>query len=131
MNMRSFFIFSFVFLSFFVGVVDVVPTVHATTNIGTTLLNPLGTTNCNPANTCLMNLLNSILDFVINIGAVVVILMMVYVGFLFVTARGEPGKISEAKSAFLWTVIGALVLLGAKAIAEGIRATVEALSVGH
>ena len=56
--------------------------------------------------------------------------MYVFVGFKFVTARGEPGKITEARSALLWTVVGALILLGAEVIARGIQATVQALSVG-
>jgi hypothetical protein len=56
--------------------------------------------------------------------------MLIYVGFLFVTARGEPGKITAARQALLWTVVGALILLGAEAISAGIQATVKALSVG-
>ncbi len=74
-----------------------------------------------------MNFLNSILKLAIQIGAVVVVLMLVYVGFLFVVAQGEPAKITAARSALLWTVIGALVLLGAQAIASGIQATIQAL----
>lgn len=91
------------------------------TNTGTTLINPLN--GGGNLETFLLN----ILDFVILIGGIVVVLMIVYVGFLFVTARGEPGKITEARQALLWTVIGALVLLGSKAIAIGIEATVRAL----
>lgn len=72
-------------------------------------------------------LLTDILDFVVQIGTVVVILMIVYVGFMFVVARGNDGKISEARQALLWTLVGALILLGAKAISLGIQATVQAL----
>jgi len=78
-----------------------------------------------------MNFLNKILDFVIKIGTVVVILMLVYVGYLFVAARGEPGKLETARSALLWTVVGALILLGSKAIAIGIEQTVRAISAGQ
>lgn len=89
-----------------------------------TLINPL------QGGTSLESFLNNILAFVIRIGTIVVILMLVYVGYLFVVARGEPAKITEARSALLWTVVGALILLGAQAIAIGITATVKALSVG-
>lgn len=78
-----------------------------------------------------MNFLNKILEFVIRIGTVVVILMLVYVGYLFVIAQGVPGKIEEAKKALLWTIVGALILLGSQAISLGIKATVQALSVGQ
>lgn len=86
-----------------------------------TLINPLN------SGTSLESFLLNILDFVIRIGTVVVILMMVYVGFKFVTAQGNDTKISEAKTMLLWTVVGALILLGAKAIALGIKATVQSL----
>ncbi len=100
-----------------------------TTNPGSniTLINPLNSGNCAPNGACLMNFLNKILDFVIEIGTVVVVLMMVYVGFLFVAARGEPAKLTTARSALLWTVVGALILLGSKAISISIGATVRAL----
>ncbi len=94
------------------------------------LINPLNSGGCTPNGDCLMNFLNKILEFVIRIGTVVVVLMTVYVGYLFVAARGEPAKITEARSALLWTVVGALILLGSQAIAIGIKATVQALSVG-
>lgn|SRR3989344_8549635 len=86
-----------------------------------TLTNPLG------AGTDLEALLADILAFVVKIGSVVVVLMLVYVGYLFVTARGNDTKLTTAKSALLWTVVGALILLGAEAIALAIQATVEAI----
>lgn len=104
------------------------PTPAAQSGSNVTLKNPLGT-SCNSANTdCLMNFLNKILAFVIKIGTVVVILMLVFVGYKFVAAQGAPGKIEEARTMLLWTVIGALVLLGAQAISSAIQATVTAIS---
>lgn len=98
------------------------------TNTGTTLMNPL--TGCQNASNqdCLKSLLNGILGFVIEIGTVVIILMIVYIGFKFVTAQGNPGQIEEAKKMLLWTVIGALILLGAQAIALGIQSTVHSIT---
>ncbi len=105
------------------------PTGAQTTNI--TLLNPLGSNEeCLAKNTCLSDFLNKILAFIIQIGAIVVVLMLVLVGYKFVAAQGEPAKIIEARSMLLWTVVGALILLGSQAIAYGIQATVQALSVG-
>src|SRR3989344_478023 len=94
------------------------------TNTGvTTLLNPLGTQS-------LWDLTINVMNFIIQIGAVVIVFMVVYVGFLFVVARGNESKLSEAKKALLWTIIGALVLLGAKAITLGVCETVKAFSTG-
>ncbi len=83
--------------------------------------NPLGSTSLN-------DLISNILGIVVQIGSIVVILMLVYVGFLFVIARGEPGAIIKARQALLYTVIGALILLGAQAISMGITETVKTLS---
>lgn len=99
-------------------------------NTGTTLINPLNLGDCSSNGTCLEALLASILNFVVRIGAIVVILTLVYIGFMYVTtARSNPGKISEIHQMLLWTLIGALILLGAQAIAIGIQATVEAIAV--
>ncbi len=78
----------------------------------------------------LESFLLNILAFIIRIGTIIVILMMVFVGYKFVVAQGEPAKITEARAMLLWTVVGALILLGSQAIAIGIKATVQALSVG-
>ncbi|MCX6787459.1 MAG: hypothetical protein NTY93_02995 [Candidatus Kaiserbacteria bacterium] len=90
-----------------------------------TLINPLG------AGTNLSVLLTKILDFVIRIGAIVVVFMLIYVGYLFVMAQGAEAKITAARNALLWTVVGALILLGAQAISLGIQATVQAISTGN
>ena len=92
-----------------------------------TLINPLNSGDCTPNGDCLRSFLMSILDFIIQIGGIAVILMLVYVGYLFVIAQGSETKITDAKNALLWTGIGALILLGSKAISLGIEQTVKAL----
>ncbi|MBU1292969.1 pilin [Patescibacteria group bacterium] len=88
---------------------------------GTGLKNPLN-------NICtLPQFLNAILDAVVQLGTIVLILALVYVGFQFVAAQGNEEKIRSARSALMWTVIGGLVLLGAKAIGLVIEGTVSAL----
>lgn len=131
--MRSFIFIALISLVFIVGA----PPAFADANVGDPgggvntgrrLENPLGIA-CNGTNDdCVGNFLGKILDLVIKIGTVVVVLMLVYVGFLFVTAQGVPASITAARSALLWTVVGALILLGAKAIQVGITATVKALA---
>ena len=86
------------------------------------LVNPLG------CGTDLMTLLTRVLNVVIQLGVVVLTLMIVYCGFLFVTAQGNPEALSKAKSALLWTVIGGAILLGAQGIASGVGATINAVT---
>lgn len=99
-------------------------TTGVNTGSNVTLINPLN------AGTSLGSFLLNILQFVVYIGSIVVVLMIVFVGYKFVAARGNPTGIEEARTMLLWTVIGALILLGAEAIAQGICATVQALSNG-
>jgi Type IV secretion system pilin len=97
------------------------PIQTSVTNTGTILINPL------KSGTSLESFLGNILDFVIRIGTIIVILMLVFVGFKFVTAQGSETKLVEARKMLLWTIIGALVLLGSVAIKDSILATVQAL----
>ncbi|MDE1925386.1 MAG: hypothetical protein KGH79_04410 [Patescibacteria group bacterium] len=93
-----------------------------------TLINPLNIGNCSSnQGGCLGVFLQDILQFVVYIGGIIVILMLVYTGFKFVAARGNPGALEEAKKMLLWTIVGALILLGAQAIALGIQATIAAI----
>jgi hypothetical protein len=66
-------------------------------------------------------------DILIPVGGVVAVIMIIYAGFLYVTARGNDTKITEAKNALTWAVIGAAILLGAWVISEAISATVTQL----
>jgi hypothetical protein len=90
-------------------------------NTGTTLTNPLKAKS-------LEEFLGQILDFIIRIGIIVIVLVLVYVGYLFVIARGAPGELSAAKKALLWSLIGALILLGAKGISVALQATVASVT---
>lgn len=76
----------------------------------------------------LSDLLYAVLDnAVIPVGGIIVVLMIIYSGFLFVTARGNEEQLKVAKRSFTYAAIGAAILLGAKAIALAIQSTVNAL----
>jgi hypothetical protein len=72
-------------------------------------------------------LISIILNLVWKIGVWILAGFIIYTGFLFVSARGNPAKIKEAGEALKYTLIGGLILLGAWVIAEAIIGTVEAL----
>ena len=74
-------------------------------------------------------LVNAVLRVVVSIGTLVVVLAVVYAGFLFIAARGNPEKINQAKSVFLWTVVGAIVLLGAEILSQVIQNTARQVGV--
>ncbi len=69
----------------------------------------------------------AILGVVVKIGYPIAILFIIWAGFLFLTAQGNEEKINTAKRAFLWAVIGTLVLLGAQALGLAVKGTIESL----
>jgi len=73
------------------------------------------------------DLLFALVDLVFLIGVPIIVLFIIYAGFLFVSAGDNEAAIGKAKVVFMWTVIGALVLLGAKAISLAIQETVMSL----
>ncbi|MBI5005356.1 MAG: hypothetical protein HZC03_02020 [Candidatus Lloydbacteria bacterium] len=72
-------------------------------------------------------LIQKILRVVVDIGVPVATLFIIYSGFLFVKAQGNPEKLKEAKETFFWTIIGTAVLLGAWVLAQAIAGTIRSL----
>lgn len=58
---------------------------------------------------------------VLPIGSVIVVFFIIYSGFLFVAAQGNDKKLQDAKNTFLYTLIGAAILLGSVALAAAIK----------
>ena len=124
MRTATFVVALFVFFSLAPMALAAVSVNNTSDSSNASLVNPLG------AGTDLPKLIAQIMKFVVYLGGIVVIFMLVYVGFLFVVAQGKPGEIEKARKALMWTIVGALILLGAEAISLGIQATVSALSTG-
>lgn len=68
------------------------------------------------------------LNFVMKIAIPIIIVLFIWSGFLFVFALGNKDKIAIAKKNFLYTLIGAGLVLGAYTIAIAIINTVNSLS---
>ncbi|MFA6301174.1 MAG: hypothetical protein WC609_02375 [Candidatus Paceibacterota bacterium] len=83
---------------------------------------------CNPINAnSIQDLISTILTGMIQVGLPIIALAIVYSGFLFVFAMGNPEKLKKAKEALLYTLIGGAVLLGSWAIAKMISGTIVGL----
>lgn len=67
----------------------------------------------------------AIINIVLLIGVPIVTLAIIYSGFLFLQAQGNSEKLGTAKKALLYSVIGAVLLLGAFVLAEAIKGTVD------
>ena len=71
--------------------------------------------------------IEALLIFLVTIGTLVLVVMVVYAGFMFITAQGQPEKLKTAKSAFFWVVIGGALVLGAWALSLVVKETIEDL----
>lgn len=61
-------------------------------------------------------LLDAILSVVMVFATPIIVFFFIWAGFLYVTARGNPTQLEQARRALMYGVIGAVVVLGAFAI---------------
>lgn len=71
--------------------------------------NPLGSDD-------LKGLITKIANFFITLALPFGFFMMILAGFFFVTAQGNPEKVTKAKKNFVWTVVGLAVILSSKVL---------------
>lgn len=55
------------------------------------------------------------------------VLYLLYAGFMFVIARGDPTKLQKAKAALLWGLVGVALILAAEVLAYGLGDTVKSV----
>ncbi|MES2623152.1 MAG: hypothetical protein V4576_01960 [Patescibacteria group bacterium] len=88
------------------------------------LVNPLGGSSG-------VTSLDGVILIVVNVVQILLImatvLYLLYAGLMFVTARGEPGKITKARDALLWGMVGAALILGAQVLTTTLKTSVESI----
>ena len=72
-------------------------------------------------------LLELILEIVIIFATPVIVFMIMYAGFKFVTAQGKPDALKDARNALLYALIGGVIILGAKALLTVLTGTITTL----
>lgn len=77
-----------------------------------------------------MQLLNDILDVIMVFAIPVIVFMIIYAGFTYVMARGNPGEVGRAHKIILYAIVGGVIILGAKVILTVVCGTVEAFGTG-
>lgn len=83
--------------------------------------NPLGKT------TSLKQVVLNIVSIVQILLIMAAVLYLIYAGFMFVTARGEAAKITKARNALLWGIVGLALVLGAQVIITAIESSVKGI----
>ena len=83
--------------------------------------------NLLPGATTWGGLLERVARELIPIGISLVVIMVVYSGFLFVKSQGNEKTLPQAKAALWWAIVGGILLIGAVAIAMGLMSAIRDL----
>lgn len=68
-----------------------------------------------------------IIEILLIFAIPLIVLFIIYAGFMMVTAQGNEEQLKTAKRALIYAIIGGLLILGARLILEVIQGTVAAL----
>lgn len=66
-----------------------------------------------------------VINFVYSLSYAVIALFLIISGFKFVMAQGKPEALDNAKMTFKYTIIGAVLLIGANVITEVVRTVIN------
>ncbi len=77
----------------------------------------------------LEDLLTALIKIIIVIAVPIIVLFIIYAGFKYVTAQGNPTKIQEATRTLTYAVIGGVIIIGAFAIAQIIGGFVKSFTL--
>lgn len=74
------------------------------------------------------DLVVGILNILIVIAIPIIVFFIIYAGFMYVTASGNPEQIKQASRSLTYAIIGGVLIIGALAIAEIIKGLVSSLT---
>lgn len=66
--------------------------------------------------TSITDMIIAIINVVIVMSIPVIVFFLIYAGFMYVTARGNPEKLQQASQALLYGIIGGVIILASVAI---------------
>ncbi len=89
------------------------------------LANPIGNSGT-PMDT-VTEFFAAVLSVIVRVGSMVLVIMIIYAGYLFISAQGNMDQLKSAKHTLKWAVLGGALLLGAWALSLGIGDTINAL----
>jgi hypothetical protein len=74
------------------------------------------------------DLLTAILQIFIIVATPIIVIAIIYAGFLYVTARGNAEQVQRSTRALTYAIIGGLLVLGAVAVSQILADTIGALT---
>ncbi len=70
-------------------------------------------------------LLEALLGVVVVLATPIIVFFIIYSGFLYVTAQGNPEQIKQASRSLTYAIIGGVIVIGAFAIATIVKNLVD------
>lgn len=74
-----------------------------------------------------IQLLNLIVDAAMLVLVPLIVIAIMWTGFLFIKARGNDTELTKAKQMFFYVIIGAAIILASKLIITFVSSTIESL----
>lgn len=74
-------------------------------------------------------IIDGFLEIFTYLAVLFAVLMLIWLGFQMVLARGNATKLKELKTALLWVVIGVAIVIGARIIVKVVVNTLEATNI--
>lgn len=108
----------FLLTTYFLLLINVAHATDPVTISSVELDNPLTVTS-------IEGLLVAILNILVVLMIPIIVFFIILAGFKYVTARGNATQIQDATRALMYAIIGGVLVLGASAISEVIKSTVE------
>lgn len=76
--------------------------------------------------TSITDMIVAIVNVVIVMSTPIIVFFLIYAGFMYVTARGNPEKLQQASKALLYGIIGGVIILASVAIMTIVKNLVSA-----
>ncbi len=76
----------------------------------------------------IQDFLLAVLNVFITVATPIIVIMIIYSGFLYVTARGNESQITKASTSMTYAIIGGILVIGAVALAGVINRLLVAVT---
>jgi hypothetical protein len=87
------------------------------------------TTLSNPLNFySICGLVKAIFNVILTLGTPIAVLFLVYAGFRFIVARGNPGELQKARTNLVHVILGIAIFLGAWILGQIIASTINSIA---
>jgi hypothetical protein len=116
---------SLVNTAFHFGFLDPVHAINLT-NTPTPSSSPASGMGVNLTIDKIFGIITGIACFLIRISIALIVIALIYYGIRFLTSQGDPVKVSEAKTALGWAIVGILVIFGTYTIIKTVSYAVGA-----